>query len=78
METSHLHRITRNPNISFGKPVIRNLRYPVEYMLQLLSSGMTFDAILSDYPDLEREDLLACLEFAAKLAQVKSIHKIVV
>ena len=59
-----LKRITINPDICHGKPVIRGLRYPVENMLELLSSGMTIDDILADYPDLEREDLLAVLAYA--------------
>jgi uncharacterized protein (DUF433 family) len=62
-----LKRITINPDICHGKPVIRDLRYPVETMLELLRSGMTIDEILVDYPDLEREDLLAVLAFATYL-----------
>ena len=76
-EEELLSRITLNPDVCFGKPTIRNMRYPVEIMLELLSSGMTIDEILEDYPDLEKEDLLACLVFATKLAQVKSIHKVI-
>lgn len=72
-----LSRITINPRVCFGKPTIRNMRYPVEIMLELLSSGMTTDEILEDYPDLEKDDLLACLFFAAKLVQVKSIQQII-
>lgn len=53
-----LKRITINPDICHGKPTIRNMRYPVENMLELLSVGMTMDEILHDYPDLEKEDLL--------------------
>lgn len=68
-----LSRITINPNVSFGKPTIRNMRYPVEIILDLLSAGMTHQEILEDYPDLEEEDILACLAFAAKLMKVKSI-----
>jgi uncharacterized protein (DUF433 family) len=60
-----LKRITINPDICHGKPVIRNLRYPVETMLELLSSGMTIEEILADYEDLEREDLLAVLEYTS-------------
>jgi len=71
-----LDRITLNPNVCFGKPTIRNMRYPVEMILDLLSAGMTEDELLEDYPDLEREDIRACLAFAAKLTQVKSIHKV--
>lgn len=59
-------RITINPAICFGKPSIRNLRYPVEMLLDLLSAGMTTEEILMDYEDLEKEDILACLWFASK------------
>jgi len=64
-------RITIDPNIRHGKPTIRGLRYPVETILELLSSGMTVDQILDDYEDLEREDILAALAFATRLSQVK-------
>ncbi len=57
-------RITSNPEICHGKPCIRGLRYPVEMILELLSAGMTFEEILSDYEDLEREDINAALAFA--------------
>lgn len=60
-----LSRITIDPEICHGKPVIRGLRYPVQTILELLNAGMTFDKVLEDYPDLEREDLLAALAFAA-------------
>ena len=61
-------RITIDPNICHGKPTIRKLRYPVETILELLSSGMTVDQILDDYEDLEREDILAALAFATRLS----------
>ncbi len=73
---SLFNRITIDPEICHGKPTIRGLRYPVENMLELLASGMTIDELLKDYPDLEKEDFLACLEYAAKLSHVKSIHRI--
>jgi uncharacterized protein (DUF433 family) len=76
MEEELLKRITLNPNVCFGKPTIRNLRYPVETMLDLMSAGMTFEELLEDYPDLEKEDLQACLLFASKLMKVNSINKI--
>ncbi|MGZ3582826.1 MAG: DUF433 domain-containing protein [Ktedonobacterales bacterium] len=60
-----LDRITIDPAINHGKPIIRGLRYPVEVLLELLSSGMTIDEILADYADLEREDVLAALAYAA-------------
>ncbi|NBC84394.1 MAG: DUF433 domain-containing protein [Bacteroidetes bacterium] len=71
-----LTRITIDPEICHGKPTIRGLRYPVENMLELLASGMTIDELLNDYPDLEKEDFLACLAYASKLVHVKSIYKI--
>ncbi len=68
-----LARITIDPAICHGKPCIRGLRYPVESLLEMLSSGMTADQILADYEDLERDDVLAALEYAAHLTQVKRI-----
>jgi uncharacterized protein (DUF433 family) len=74
-ESKLLQRITLDPNICHGKPCIRGLRYPVEFILELLSSGMSTEDILADYDDLERNDILAVLLFAARLSQVKSIYK---
>jgi uncharacterized protein (DUF433 family) len=74
---SLLSRITINPDICHGKPTIRNMRYPVELILDLLSSGMTSSEIIDDYPSIQQEDILACLAFASRLTHVKSIHKIV-
>ncbi|MBM3130634.1 MAG: DUF433 domain-containing protein [Chloroflexi bacterium] len=73
-----LDRITIDPQICHGKPVIRGLRYPVETMLELMSAGMTIDEILVDYEDLEREDLLAVLAFATRLSQVKRMEPVAV
>jgi uncharacterized protein (DUF433 family) len=69
-----LSRITIDPDICHGKPCIRGLRYPVEVMLELLTSGMTMDDILTDYDDLERDDLYAVLAFATRLSQVKRMQ----
>jgi len=69
-------RITMDPEICHGKPVVRGLRYPVETILELLSSGMTTEEILADYKDLEREDILAVLNFAARLSQIKRIEPV--
>lgn len=71
---NHTERITLNPDICHGKPTIRGLRYPVEMILELLSSGMSIDDILADYEDLERDDILAALSFATKLSQIKRIE----
>ena len=71
---SLLDRITIDPDICHGKPCIRGKRYPVEVLLELLSSGMTIDEILADYEDLEREDILAVLVFAARLSRIKRME----
>jgi uncharacterized protein (DUF433 family) len=71
-----LSRITIDPAVCHGKPCIRGLRYPVEMLLDLLSSGMTFDDILADYEDLQREDLLAVLAFAARLSRTKQLQPV--
>jgi len=65
---SRLERITSDPSICHGQPTVRGLRYPVEMLLELLSAGMTIDEVLADYPDLQREDVLAALEFGALAA----------
>ncbi len=66
-----LSRITINPEISFGKPCIRGTRYSVDWLLELMSSGMTQEEILQDYEDLQQEDFYAVLAYASKLSQVK-------
>jgi uncharacterized protein (DUF433 family) len=75
MNQELLSRITINPEICHGKPVIRGLRYPVENMLELMASGMTIEELLNDYPDLERDDFYACLEYATKVIQIKGIYR---
>ena len=69
-----LSRITIDPAVCHGKPCVRGLRYPVETLRELLSSGMTIDEILADYEDLERDDLLAVLAFAARLARTRRLQ----
>ena len=71
---SLLSRITIDPEICHGKPVIRGLRYPVESIFEYLAAGDSFEDMLREFPDLEREDLLACLEFAKRSLQLKSQH----
>lgn len=65
MKDSLLHRITINPEIWHGKPTIRNMRYPVNLILDLLSAGMSHQEILQDYPSLEEDDIRACLAYAS-------------
>ena len=67
-------RITIDPSICHGKPCIRGLRYPVENVLEWLAAGMDIGDILADYPDLEREDILAVLDYAARLAHTHRIE----
>jgi uncharacterized protein (DUF433 family) len=59
-----LKRIAVNPAIFGGKPIIRGMRISVELILSLLTQGETWEAILDDYPDLEPEDIRACLAYA--------------
>jgi uncharacterized protein (DUF433 family) len=69
-----MNRITTNPDICHGKPCIRGLRYPVQTVLEWLAGGMTLADILSDYPDLEAEDIYASLAYAARLAQTNRVE----
>lgn len=65
MNTKLLQRITIEPGKCGGRPCIRGKRIRVVDVLQLLSAGATFEEILSDYPFLERQDILAAIEYAA-------------
>ena len=76
MKNTLLKNITINPDICHGKPTIRNMRYPVSMILDLLSTGMTSEEIIKDYPALTKNDIKACLVFASRLTKVKSIHKV--
>jgi uncharacterized protein (DUF433 family) len=67
-------RITIDPEICHGKPCIRGMRYPVESMLEYLAGGDTIEEVVREFPDLEREDLLACLEFARQTLAARSLH----
>ena len=71
--SSLIDRITIDPQICHGKPCVRGLRYPVEFLLELLSSGMVHDEILADYDDLERDDLLAVLAYAARMSLLNAV-----
>ncbi len=68
-----LERITIDPKVNGGKPSIRNMRFSVTQMLELLASGMTIEEILKDYPYIEKEDIQACLNFAAGMANTKTV-----
>ncbi|CAN5278880.1 DUF433 domain-containing protein [soil metagenome] len=59
-----IERITINPSICHGKPCIRGMRWPVEVVLDMLGSGMSPDAILADHPELEKEEIIASINYA--------------
>ena len=60
-----LERISIDPNICFGKPCIKGTRIWVSLILDFLSSGMTFDELLQEYPHLATEDILAAIAYGA-------------
>ena len=64
--TAFSNIISINPEKRFGKPCIRDTRITVYDVLEWLSAGMTYDDILADFPELTRQDILACLAFAAR------------
>ena len=68
-----LERITLNPEVCNGRPTIRNMRFTVANLLELLAAGMTSAEILEDYSFLEKEDITACLVYAAMMANTKSL-----
>jgi uncharacterized protein (DUF433 family) len=71
-----LTRITIDKNIMHGKPTIRGMRWTVEIILDLLSSDMSINEIIEDHPELEREDILACLTFAKMQLSGHSIENV--
>jgi uncharacterized protein (DUF433 family) len=74
MEKSNLlDRITLDPQIGHGKPTIRKTRYLVESILEYLSGGDSVEDILAEFPDLEREDILACITYATEVLKHKGL-----
>jgi len=73
-ETALLERITIDPGIFGGKPIIRGMRIAVEHVLANLAAGMTVEDLLKDYPFLEREDIQACLLFAHRTLAGEQVH----
>ena len=71
-----IDRITIDPEICHGKPCIRNMRWPVEVIIDMLGSGMSYEEILEDHPELEKEDILACLNFAKLYLSGHSINDV--
>ncbi len=73
MKDKLIERITLNPLVCNGKPTIRNTRFTVAQMLELLAADMKIEEILEDYSYIEREDVHACLLYASKMASAQSI-----
>jgi uncharacterized protein (DUF433 family) len=71
-----LERITINPEIVHGKPSIRGMRWTVEMIIDLLGSGMTSEEIIEDHPEIEKEDILASLQFAKIYLSGQSIQSV--
>jgi uncharacterized protein (DUF433 family) len=61
----NMERITANPKILGGKPIIKGTRISVEFILELLASNVSEDEIIEDYPHIKKDDIHACLRFAA-------------
>jgi uncharacterized protein (DUF433 family) len=68
-----LSRISVNPNICFGKPCIKGHRIWVSLILDFLASGASMTEILADYPQLETEDILACIAYGAEMSRVRFV-----
>ena len=68
-----LNRITSNPDIAFGKPVVRNTRMAVVFLMEHLAAGDSHEDILQAFPFLEKEDILACLQYATQLLERNAI-----
>ena len=67
--------ISVNPNIHFGKPCVAGTRIPVQSVLELVGEGLSFEEIIRDfYPDLEVEDIRACIQYAIDVIEVEDIH----
>jgi uncharacterized protein (DUF433 family) len=69
-----LSRISIDPNICFGKPCIKGHRIWVSLILDFLASGMTMAEILADYPQLEADDILACIAYGAEMSRERFVE----
>lgn len=77
-ETKLLERITVNPQIFGGKPIIRGRRLAVEHVLGMLAAGDTPETILTGYPWLEKEDIQACLVYARRLVGHERVEPLLI
>ena len=73
---NRLQRITIDQDICHGKPCIRHMRWPVEVVLDMLSSGMSIQEIAEDHPELEKEDIFACLDYAKILVSGRDLKEV--
>ncbi|MFD1256972.1 DUF433 domain-containing protein [Mucilaginibacter terrae] len=71
-----MERITIDTGICHGKPCIRHMRWPVEAIIDLVASGMSFNEIINDHPELEKEDILASLSYAKVVLSGKSLLEV--
>lgn len=71
-----LSRIEVNRQVMAGKPIIRGLRIAVEHVLRSLAVGMTVEQIMENYPELEAEDIQACMLYAANLMEQEKVYKV--
>lgn len=76
MDQKLLERITADPAIFGGKPIIRGMRISVELILSLLAQGRTWEELLDDYPDLERDDIRAALAYAHAVIAHDSLDRV--
>ncbi|HEB10550.1 MAG TPA: DUF433 domain-containing protein [Spirochaetales bacterium] len=76
MEDTLLSRIETNPQVLTGKPIVRGLRISVDQILKSLAAGIETEELLSEYPELESEDIKACLLYAAKLVEEERVYPI--
>jgi uncharacterized protein (DUF433 family) len=68
-------RISVSPQVHFGKPCVSDTRIPVQDVLELVRDGITFPDIIRDYyPDLEADDIRACVQYAMDVVAVEDIH----
>jgi len=74
MKAKYLDRISINPNICSGKPCIKGHRIWVSLILDLLTEGMSIEELLEEYPQLEREDILACLAYGAEMSRERYVE----
>lgn len=76
MDDDWRSRITVDPKVLVGKPVIKGTRLAVEFIIELLASGWTVEEILKNYPQLKREDVTAALKYASEVLKEEKVYPI--